>query len=293
MHRREILTSRIAEGAANEDGTVEEKAELLPNPVSSSQPWLAKARLQTHFELLWRTLIADCWENQHPAPVAAGYAFANAVIARMQLLCLDVRSEAAEAKNKTEPEPGSAQPTAKGDAASKLEALYEAYEVLAESERNGFTRLDTSEAVGEFDVPAMRNFADPLVADLPREKKAETLTQFLPEFAIFSDMLRHRVDMAAVRLWTRRFGQFMPGRRLFSTQPYQFLGAGPKSLQVGDVVAMLGGAEVPCVLRRIGEPAENRYTFVGEVYVHGMMHGEVNYIMLEEEVNELSEIILV
>lgn len=32
-------------------------------------------RVQTFFEVLWRTLIAHSWNGQHPAPIEAGYAF--------------------------------------------------------------------------------------------------------------------------------------------------------------------------------------------------------------------------
>jgi hypothetical protein len=48
--------------------------------------WHDFPRFQTHFEVLWRTLIANCWENQHPAPFEAGYAFAQCLQHTIQLL---------------------------------------------------------------------------------------------------------------------------------------------------------------------------------------------------------------
>ena len=59
-------------------------------------------------------------------------------------------------------------------------------------------------------------------------------------------------------------------RRLFRTKESQ-LGLGPRSLQVGDEVWILGGARYPFLLR----PLENgAYWLVGTIYVHGIMHGE-------------------
>jgi hypothetical protein len=98
--------------------------------------------------------------------------------------------------------------------------------------------------------------------------------------------------MDAITLWSRRFARFMPGRKLFRTSPYPFLGSGTKIHDVGDSVCILAGGNVPCLPRKIGDQDSNRYTFLGEAYVHEMMHGEAKYIMeLEEEC--LKDIILV
>ena len=42
-------------------------------------------------------------------------------------------------------------------------------------------------------------------------------------------------------------------------------------MEVGDVVAILFGHDVPCVLR----PHGDRYQFVGDCYVRGIMRGEM------------------
>ena len=46
---------------------------------------------------------------------------------------------------------------------------------------------------------------------------------------------------------------------------------GPADVVRRDEVWVLNGAKTPVVLRKMGE---RRYEFLGEAYVHGMMHGE-------------------
>lgn len=77
----------------------------------------------------------------------------------------------------------------------------------------------------------------------------------------------------------------------------QYLGIGAMSMEVGDEVWVVKGSKVPFLLRKIGEEedgdedtessANNKkgkekararktyYKFVGDLYVHGIMHGEV------------------
>jgi hypothetical protein len=37
---------------------------------------------------------------------------------------------------------------------------------------------------------------------------------------------------------------------------------------------VLAGGKVPYLLRTVGDEQENRFQFVGQAYVHGIMHGE-------------------
>lgn len=59
-------------------------------------------------------------------------------------------------------------------------------------------------------------------------------------------------------------------RTLFRTRK-GYLGIGAQSLRPSDEVWVLAGASVPFILRR-GE--DEFYELVGEVYLHGVMHGE-------------------
>ena len=57
-----------------------------------------------------------------------------------------------------------------------------------------------------------------------------------------------------------------------------YIGWGPKETQVGDMIAVLKGADTPFVLRRNVSTSNTRdeidCTLVGEAYIHGLMHGE-------------------
>lgn len=59
------------------------------------------------------------------------------------------------------------------------------------------------------------------------------------------------------------------GRKLFGTQE-GYIGIGDVTLQEGDLVCVLFGGKVPFILR----PANGRYRFVGECYLHGVMLGQ-------------------
>jgi hypothetical protein len=61
-------------------------------------------------------------------------------------------------------------------------------------------------------------------------------------------------------------------RRLFKTSG-QLMGIGPKSIQVGDEVWILAGANVPFILRGLDGGGKG-HRLVGETYVHGIMHGD-------------------
>jgi len=50
-----------------------------------------------------------------------------------------------------------------------------------------------------------------------------------------------------------------------------YCGLVPDSAQVGDIVCVLFGCDVPVVLREL---ETNKFSFVGESYIHGIMHGE-------------------
>jgi hypothetical protein len=66
-------------------------------------------------------------------------------------------------------------------------------------------------------------------------------------------------------------------RQFFITQgkerrKKEYFGLAPPETRERDVICILFGCSVPVVLRKVGRT--DRYTFVGECYVHGMMDGE-------------------
>lgn len=51
-----------------------------------------------------------------------------------------------------------------------------------------------------------------------------------------------------------------------------YIGLVPSSTEVGDEVHVLGGVTVPFVLRATAET--QKYTLIGDSYIHGIMDGE-------------------
>lgn len=68
-------------------------------------------------------------------------------------------------------------------------------------------------------------------------------------------------------------------RSLFRTKKGH-LGLAPQTIQVGDEVGILQGAEVPHVFRR-DSGSETSLSLVGDAYVYGIMHGELESEGLE------------
>ncbi|KAH7310200.1 heterokaryon incompatibility protein-domain-containing protein [Rhexocercosporidium sp. MPI-PUGE-AT-0058] len=68
------------------------------------------------------------------------------------------------------------------------------------------------------------------------------------------------------------FDDVYDGRRLFKTAK-GFLGVGADSLDVGDVIMLVSGADVPYILRPVAGK-EKTYLLIGEAYIHGIMQGE-------------------
>lgn len=102
-----------------------------------------------------------------------------------------------------------------------------------------------------------------------------------------------------------QFGTLNGGRRLFVTDHQRYLGLGPMSMQPGDEVWVVKGSRVPILLRNVDEDDEELevdvkgkgtrkygrgayYKYIGDLYVHGIMHGEA-----AEAANDWKEVTLV
>lgn len=74
-------------------------------------------------------------------------------------------------------------------------------------------------------------------------------------------------------LFLEAFRRVAGGRRIFRTEN-GWLGLGPVSLEIGDSVWILAAARTPFALQKLSDGTPDAYELVGEVYVHGAMHGE-------------------
>jgi hypothetical protein len=59
-----------------------------------------------------------------------------------------------------------------------------------------------------------------------------------------------------------------------------YIGQGTNRCKVGDLVCVLLGCNLPVILR----PVEDHYEFMGEAYLHDIMHGEAIQAMEEGKV---------
>jgi hypothetical protein len=84
--------------------------------------------------------------------------------------------------------------------------------------------------------------------------------------------------------WSQAFAQFRRetniafGRRRLMRTGGGLLGIGPTHMREGDAVWVLAGANTPVVLREL---ENGHHQFLGEAYVHGIMHGEATDIISE------------
>lgn len=76
---------------------------------------------------------------------------------------------------------------------------------------------------------------------------------------------RHRQNVMMIDVKAMTFG-----RRLFSTSR-GYIGLGPATLAIGDEVCLFSGGQVLYAVRKA---SEDRFEFMGECYVHGLMDGE-------------------
>jgi hypothetical protein len=70
-------------------------------------------------------------------------------------------------------------------------------------------------------------------------------------------------------------------RRLFRTSN-GFLGLGPELLRAGDEVVIAPGSDVSLILRPVASKPKT-FQFVGQAYVHGIMHGEALELLFEAD----------
>ena len=66
--------------------------------------------------------------------------------------------------------------------------------------------------------------------------------------------------------------QMLMRRIMIATLTHGFIGLGPEAAKPGDVAILPQGWHIPLMLRP--EPERSSYRFIGECYLHGIMHGE-------------------
>ncbi|KAI1109288.1 heterokaryon incompatibility protein-domain-containing protein [Nemania sp. NC0429] len=89
-------------------------------------------------------------------------------------------------------------------------------------------------------------------------------------------------------VWNRRFLEGIWGTSNGSSEP--LFGIGPPRAELGDMICILFGCSVPCILRSCG--AENNqgcYELIGEAYIYGRMDGEGVLMLSARELQDKTE----
>ncbi|VBB80632.1 Putative HET domain-containing protein [Podospora comata] len=278
-----------------------------------SQPYQHTGEPRT--EVLWRTLCANqTSESAVPAPKDYGILFKE-LLSAMIMVRAEIESEAyAEDQAKQE---------ARGDPRLPPDCCTGFMDALGKAkEKWTFAEFDTlgreeilrhlcqrprflsSDRHGWLIYTLTKLQILALTEDNPNTPNWEELEQFFynPTYVMrrkkgHDIMLVRQNDERFSTSFHKRYGK----HKLFLTEK-GYLGLGPASAKVGDVVAILAGAEGPFILRHghpgcdIGEEnqeerkekeGENEVmSLVGQAYVHGIMNGEA----VEEEGFKLREI---
>jgi hypothetical protein len=236
---------------------------------------------QSRIEALWRTLIADTGGQIsdgpiHPAPGAYGAYFHDWLLSAL------AKSTRAWTK-RTESESRGGYP----------------YEIILLDEAQYLARLSLLTHLAATDSPARLSLLKHL-AGTDRAAKAalptiEQVFEHVEDFAsqrasvliepyqklVLPPCSKHFHSKRGPYHFDQAMGQVSTERCLFVTQK-GYVGLGPESINPAtDEIWLLMGAKVPFVLRRDAEGG-SRYRLVGEVYLHGFMHGEA----LDTEVKE-------
>ncbi|KAK5116537.1 hypothetical protein LTR85_009162 [Meristemomyces frigidus] len=193
---------------------------------------------QTRCEILWRTLLADCCDGQHPAPLQYGRAFASSIVKEVGILSAAAMREFADSMRPNAPQ---YKPL---HLRVKCQKAVGGVRALAVMEREDCEAISTS--TDDFDNRSAQaiTFLSNIEEVLPHpieSKDSRPLDPALPAF------------------WSREV-QIHNERELFATAECGYLGYGPKSLRKGDEVWLLAGGKVPFLLRQRGD---GTYTLIG------------------------------
>lgn len=250
----------------------------------------------TRVEALWRTLMADVFENQYPAPITCGFAFSDWVCKHL-ILAENLEIVSREGTNES----------GKREIREKLVAKYAVWQALEEGEMGGFYCLDELERSKEdfekgmvenskeykIDVSkgGMRFLPDTQRKDTFRElvksEDQDTSSTSAPSFGTDTLLpkLPESINKSIIAAFEARIEEVKSCRRMFATEK-GYLGMGTKSIEKDDEVWLLKGASIPMMLRRIDN---GHYTLIGEAYVCGVDEKEA----LDEAGEVLREVIIV
>jgi hypothetical protein len=223
-------------------------------------------KYQHRFEVLWRTLLTDCFHGKHPAPAECGAAVQaeveSIVAGRMMVaaICLLQQTPTwALFRDKAADICGIVEDSTDWESAkSQLSKDYAAWQIL-----QGHYPDDNDNIIYP---PEFSTFMKRLEASRINGTDFQCASGFLGEMVARRESLK-LVSLSAeinAKITIHNSG------KLFTTVQGH-LGNGHRSMKAGDEVWLIAGFPIPLILRRNND---GKYRLVGDAYVHGIMHGE-------------------
>jgi hypothetical protein len=223
---------------------------------------------QSRIEVLWRTLLTDCFVGRHPAPTDCG--------AAVHALMEDVVTARLVAAATSLIQHTPAWPLVREAANEVCDWLDDGadWEIARDKLGRDYTALEILQGRHPYESddiiypPEFLTFMEEIKAAQISGKDFECATQ------LFMEIISIR-ERASVTENLRAEVQFKisvssTGKKLFTTVQGQ-LGIGISSVKTSDEIWVIAGASIPFVLR---PKADGQWSLVGEAYVHGIMHGE-------------------
>ena len=141
---------------------------------------------------------------------------------------------------------------------------------------------------------AERGFHGTNPPTLWRKACADILINHTESGSINIHMIEPKADLAQTKKFLKRMKQVTWNRRFLDVtldkvyrEAYRsddhITGLGPPDTRLADIVCILYGCTVPCILRPV---RDGKYEFVGEAYIYGFMNGEAVTML---ETSELAE----
>lgn len=217
------------------------------------------------FEAIWRTLIADVWQNQYPAPVHAGLAFGDFIIEGMRQLLARFQSIIAGHEEEVRNILG----TADHDRAvlTYLDSSSTSKVDLAkEWERSWRECVEALVFLSFWEELSIKMYTESFPNSTPPEK-------FVPHVQTTADISSYEFKgpKDGPVEWSR---QLYKKKSLFSTSTGK-IGSSSTATRTGDEIWILAGSDFPFILR----PLQNgHYELISEVYVRGIMNGQAVWL---------------
>lgn len=243
-------------------------------------------------EAYWRTMIFDTLNGRHPAPISAGFAFADWLCQKLYVYRI-FTADSNESSNTQDVRATLEEKLACWKELDRKECgkFYSLRELQNSQAKSSLRKTQKSKLNVNTTNSRIRFLPDRTrlnscftreykVSDVSKSgdiQSPDSKTSVIEKFEPFDNDL--------LIAFKARIDEVKSQRRMFRTSG-DYLGMGPISTQEQDELWIIRGARVPFILRKV---EESSYRVIGECYVHGLMHGKV----MERKLDQVRKITLI